>query len=292
MSNPVSPACNGSEIAGSQRPAYAPPAAIVVGRRGFNTLFLAPGLTAAAAATIVPIGRALAQTAMSGLDVSGGLGPSTSSSPTGGGGHTKLFRLVAIPHAGQTVYEVFEFGCPYCRQVNAQVEQWGRTLPHGWTFEQIPALVGPAFLPMTVIYMAVVAVDPNAVPAFMSKSFALVQDQHQPLSSYKTYIEAAHDVGIDLARLKVAATSPRNKAAVLRARAIAAGADIRVTPSLVIDGRFAIDPNNADGNYGLFFQLADGLISQAETNPSNPINSSSSMPAPSSASAGGVATGQ
>jgi thiol:disulfide interchange protein DsbA len=236
-------------------------------RRRFFLRFMTSGAAAGLALSIDTSRAQMAGGLAGGLGINTNLGPPTTAQGGAGGPPQKLFRLVDIPNASQTVYEIFEFGCPYCRKVNAEVEQWGRTLPHGWTFRQIPALVGPAFVPMSVIYLAVTEIDPNAVPAFMSRSFALVQDHHRPLSSYKTYITAASDVGISLARLKAAAMSSRNKKALFRARSIATGADIRVTPSLVIDGRFAIDPNNADGNYGLFFQLADGLISHAETDP-------------------------
>jgi thiol:disulfide interchange protein DsbA len=38
---------------------------------------------------------------------------------------------------------------------------------------------------------------------------------------------------------------------------------INATPSLVIDGRYIITPENTNGDHSLFIQLANGMVSKA-----------------------------
>lgn len=199
--------------------------------------------------------------------------PLTEAAPQGGAGQdgqgsaiAPPFRIVEITSLQSEVVEIFEFGCPYCRALNDDLRRWGSTLPPGWAFNQMPALVGPTFFNMSLAFLAEQQADLTGLPAFMSHCFSLVQDQKLAIDDLKTYVTAAELTGTDLGRFRQALEDPRNKATLMNFARINQEAQITATPSLIINGRYVITPNDTNGNYGLFFNLADGLISQSITN--------------------------
>lgn len=172
------------------------------------------------------------------------------------------YRSVHIPGLQNTVIEAMVYECPYCRALNSEVLQWARTLPGSIHFEQMPAAIGKPWLPMTQAYFAVAGYDPGLLPQFDVAAFHLVQDEHQPYWSKATYRVAAEDVGVPASVYRIGLTLHPVINMVVKDARIMARARIRKTPSLIVCGRYVINPGDVQGNYSYFFQLANALVSR------------------------------
>jgi thiol:disulfide interchange protein DsbA len=164
------------------------------------------------------------------------------------------------------VIEVFEFGCPYCRRLNSTLLQWGATIPSGYRFSQIPILLNKNFIPMTLATFAVETIAPAKLRAFESASFSIVQDYHKPLNLPKVYLVAAAKAGIDPRLLTKAIASAQVQALVREDANIVRISKVTQTPSLIICGKYMINPSQVDGNYSMFIKLANGLLSRCIRN--------------------------
>ncbi|OFC62197.1 disulfide bond formation protein DsbA [Acidithiobacillus caldus] len=178
----------------------------------------------------------------------------------------KPYRRIHLgPAYENTVIEAMAYECPYCRELNTAMFQWARTLPKTIHFVQMPAVVGLSWVPQGQAYFAVMASDPSAIRRFDEAAFAEVQDRHLPFSSPKTYLQAAKDAGLNLRSYYDAAMDPQVHQLVLKDIKVMAKVHVRKTPTLIICGRYAINPGGVQGNYGVFFELADALVSRCLT---------------------------
>ncbi|MBN6739630.1 DsbA family protein [Acidithiobacillus sp. MC6.1] len=177
----------------------------------------------------------------------------------------KPYREVQMPHnlhLDKTVIEVFEYGCPYCRQMNAAMLNWGKSIPKGYRFTQMPALIADQYFPMTMATFGVYETDPGKLQAFEENAFSLVQTYKKPLNAPVVYLTAAHEAGIDVGALIRAIDSPTVKALTAEDAEIMKITQITRTPSLIICGKYVIDPSDTKGNASMFIQLANGLLSR------------------------------
>jgi thiol:disulfide interchange protein DsbA len=172
------------------------------------------------------------------------------------------YRRVHLQGLDHTVIEAMVYECPYCRALNSQMLNWAQTLPSSIHFEQMPAAIGKAWLPMTQAYFAVAGYNPTLLPQFDDAAFHLVQDEHQPYWSRATYRVAAEDVGVPASVYAVGVTLDPVINMVVKDAKIMAKAKIRKTPSLIICGRYVINPGDVQGNYSYFFELANALVSR------------------------------
>jgi thiol:disulfide interchange protein DsbA len=173
------------------------------------------------------------------------------------------YRLVDIgPGYRTTVVEAMEFGCPYCRALNDGLMSWSATLPAGWHFIQMPTVTDVSYVPMAQSYFSAVLVSPSNTLNFEDAAFALIQDDHQPLNSLITYAHAASSAGIQAEAYVHALTSAPVKKEVFEDVRVMQRAGIQATPTLILCGKYAITPSDTNGNYSMFIQLANGLISQ------------------------------
>lgn len=180
--------------------------------------------------------------------------------------HFKPYQRV---HLGSryrnTIIEAMVYECPFCRALNGQILRWAHTLPASIHFEQMPAVVGKPWITMAQSYFAVMAVNPALLPRFDREAFYLVQSAHDAYSDPRTYALAAEQIGIQPDEYLAAMRYKPVQDLVLKDMQIMAKARIRRTPSLIICGKYVINPGSVQGNYSLFFELANGLASRCIT---------------------------
>lgn len=175
------------------------------------------------------------------------------------------YRHIQIPKLNGSVIEAMVYECPYCRALNTQILRWAKTLPGTIHFEQMPAAVGKSWIPMTQAYFAVAGYNPALLPEFDQAAFHLVQDEHQPYWSRATYRVAAEDVGVPVQTYAAGLSMKPVVNLVVQDVKIMAKARIRKTPSLIICGRYVLNPGDVQGNYSYFFELANALVSRCIT---------------------------
>ncbi len=161
-----------------------------------------------------------------------------------------------------TVAEVFEYGCPYCLHLNGTLRSWGRTLPKGYTFTQMPALIAPTYLDMTLATFAIEGYEPAKLGAFEKYSFLLVQGYHEPINKPAVYIAAAMKAGIPAKEFVQQVHSQKTDSLTRLDYILMRATLIHQTPTLVICGKYEINPSMVHGNYSVFLELANGLVSR------------------------------
>lgn len=174
----------------------------------------------------------------------------------------KPYRRIHLgPEYRDTIIEAMVYECPFCRALNNQTLRWADTLPSSIHFEQMPAAVGKPWISMAQSYFAVAAIDPGILPRFDSEAFHLVQDDHDAYSDPRTYALATEKIGVRPADYLAAMRYKPVQQLVLQDIRVMGKAGIRQTPSLIICGRYVITPGSVQGNYSLYFQLANALAS-------------------------------
>lgn len=173
------------------------------------------------------------------------------------------YRVVHVsPFFNNRVLELFEFTCPYCRQINDGARQWGATLPKPFVFEQIPIVYDDATARAAGFYYLMLLQAPQRIGDYMDAVFAAVQDQQAPLSSNATFIRAAAQVGITETQFRQALTRTAGLPAYIqRVAELCKSVAPKVTPTFVVNGD-ATDVSYTSGDYQKLFKLLDGLVSR------------------------------
>jgi thiol:disulfide interchange protein DsbA len=183
------------------------------------------------------------------------MGPTTTKTPW------ETVHIPAAFHLRHTVVEVFEYGCPYCRALNGALRRWGRSLPVKYQFAQMPALLTNQFFPMTLSTFGIEVAQPQKLGAFEYAAFDLIQTYKKPIDAPDTYFVAAAKAGITPKQFMTDIRNPEVIGMAHMDYQIMKITGIHQTPTLIICGRYAISPADVKGNYGMFIQLANALVS-------------------------------
>jgi protein-disulfide isomerase len=190
--------------------------------------------------------------------VAGGSGGATQASPP-----VLPYRIVKIsPFYRERVVELFEFTCPFCRQVNDGALAWGTTLPKPFVFEQVPIVYDNATAKAAMFFYIVAKADPSKLQSFMSAVFAAVQDQHASLDDSSMYIRAIAQAGITEAQFRAQLSDSAGVEAYIdRVAQLCKKVAPRATPTFIVADHVT-DVNYTNGDYQKLFKLLDGLVSQ------------------------------
>jgi thiol:disulfide interchange protein DsbA len=141
------------------------------------------------------------------------------------------------------------------------LSNWGTSLPKGWKFEFVPVVVPERESVLTArSFYAVSNADTNRLNDFMMAAFAAIQQQNKDPKLESTWVKILRDQrisGIEDAWRRV------SEQQVLSSLEGLVKYKINATPTLVIDGRYVITPDNTNGDHSLFLQLANGMVSKA-----------------------------
>ncbi|SMC28484.1 thiol:disulfide interchange protein DsbA [Desulfacinum hydrothermale DSM 13146] len=162
-----------------------------------------------------------------------------------------------------TVYEVFAFTCPHCRDNDPLFDQWSRTLPGSIQYEQIPVVTPHrSTLLLARAYYAAMEAVPERLTLMKKILFNLGTGQDQSkLISENTYFAAAKQSGMDIKRFASAWNSTAVRNRMLRAAHIIRTYRIRQVPTLILGGEYVISPSMTEGDMSTFIKLANGIIS-------------------------------
>lgn len=155
----------------------------------------------------------------------------------------------------------FDFACPVCATLHDRLARWGASLPKDWRVSFIPvALQNKESLMAARAYYAVAVHEPERLLPFMAAVYKAAAGSQGRLALEGTWVSAAKE-----AQLKnfQAAWAKVDREVVVAANRKLVGYGIEVTPSVAIDGRFIITPDNTNGNADLFIQLCNGMVSKA-----------------------------
>lgn len=167
------------------------------------------------------------------------------------------------PDDQRKIMYFFSFDCTFCMQNDLYFWQWGLSLPKDVTFEPIPIIPsGDTYITMARGYYAAKAAGPTRIAHFMSGAYTTLQMSQQDPNAFETYKRIAEDAGIDGTAFEKAWNGSTTMNALITARKRFTHYQPDTTPSLLLNGQYLISPDLTNGDYSLFFQLANGLLSR------------------------------
>jgi thiol:disulfide interchange protein DsbA len=167
------------------------------------------------------------------------------------------------PDDKRKILYFFGFDCTFCMQNDLYFWQWGLSLPKDVDFEPIPIIPsGDNYITMARGYYAAKAAGPTRIAHFMSGAYSTLQLSQQDPNAFETYKGIAVDAGIDGTAFEKAWNGSTTMNALIAARKRFTHYQPDTTPSLLLNGQYLISPDLTNGDYSLFFQLANGLLSR------------------------------
>lgn len=164
-----------------------------------------------------------------------------------------------------TVKVFVSFDCPFSFQYDSAFWQWSRDLPRNWKVDFVPVVTGqPSSFAAIKTLKAVQIAEPTKLEMFMNRAFVAVQNEKRNPAEEETWRYVLEQSGINMERFARAWESLSDgEALIAPIQTRMNHYEIKVTPSVVIDGRYVITPENTNGHGDLFMQLLNGMISKA-----------------------------
>lgn len=177
------------------------------------------------------------------------------------------YREVIAYKDDRRVVRVFlTFDCPISFLYDSVLWKWSRDLPRNWKVEFTPVFTKePWSFAALKAFTAVKLADPNKLEVFMNRAFAAIQQEKRNPMEEQTWRDIVQSSGVNMLRFMQAWKSLASAEGVVdKTVERVTHYGVSVTPTVVIDGRYVITPENTNGNGELFMQLLNGMISKAE----------------------------
>lgn len=169
------------------------------------------------------------------------------------------------PDSKISVLEFFWYGCPHCQSFEPKVRDWLKTAPDDVEFNQMPVAWNDATrLHAAVFYVADKAEDPDALHDKLFESIIGLRQERNLSNQLQKIAAEFSGHGVEESQVQQKVAAPQVKADVTRAEKIMRQAEVSSTPTVVVDGRWAILNNDVVGKLGTF-TVVDLLIAKART---------------------------
>jgi protein dithiol oxidoreductase (disulfide-forming) len=155
----------------------------------------------------------------------------------------------------------FQFTCPYCAKFDPMILKWSSTLPKSLKFEMVPAVTDRSHIPMAMIYYALEELAPDD----MQNAFEIIHDGLLDGGDYtnaKYLVSLLSEAGFSYRQIEKAIRRKDIKDKAQRAYMLSQKFKIESVPMVILDGSIQTTPGYYENNYGLFFQVLNGLVSQ------------------------------
>ncbi|HUU73475.1 MAG TPA: thiol:disulfide interchange protein DsbA/DsbL [Burkholderiales bacterium] len=134
------------------------------------------------------------------------------------------------------VIEFFFYGCKSCYRIEPVLRDWAIRRESRIDFKLVPALRRSAWIPLSDLFFSLHAL--GVLPQLHDRVYVAIHEQGRRLSSTSEQIKWAAEHGLDATVFEQAVRSDATMISTQRARDATVAYDIRVTPSIVVDGRY------------------------------------------------------
>jgi len=188
-------------------------------------------------------------------------GPGQPQATPQAGVHYQLIANAKVPENGEqiVVEAYFFYGCPSCYQFEPHLEPWLRALPDDVKFVRVAPSLNPNWEPLARAFYAgqLLGVEDKVHHAMFDALFVKGFRPSSPEDLADFYAE----LGVDRDQFLEMFHSFAVSTAVNRANSRARQAGIGGVPSIVVDGRYRVDIEQAGGHAGML-KVTDGLLEQ------------------------------
>lgn len=171
----------------------------------------------------------------------------------------------ALAHRGSTVtvVEFFSPGCPACFHLESDLEPWLKRKPSYVTFSRVPLAFESGWDSYQKAYFIAVALnkDSTIVPAL----FNAIQVQRQDLTSQTALQKFFQSQGVSADQFNSLYNSPSMDLQLSQADDLMKTYKVYETPSIIIDGKYLVNPSMNNGDNKKMLAVIDYLIQQAKS---------------------------
>lgn len=165
-----------------------------------------------------------------------------------------------MPDDQISVTEVFWYGCPHCYDLEEPLESWVEDLPEDVGFERLPATMGGTWMKHAAVFYAAKDVGIFS-EAFHRDFFDAIHQDGQRLTDNDDIADFFSEYGADRDETIASLDSFGVKSQLNQATARMKGYELMGVPALVVDGRYVITPQSAQGLSNMI-EVAEALVEQ------------------------------
>jgi thiol:disulfide interchange protein DsbA len=178
------------------------------------------------------------------------------------------YRTVNMPADKSSVIFFFDFTCPFCAKLHEPFIAWTLTVPKGIRTYMVPVInaadagkMREQVIAARCFFAAKELGTPEQLRQFVSVVYDNVANG-VPLNAQQGWMRAVKLSGMDLGKFgrSIAATTHLDK--IRNAGRQVLEYRLEATPSVAIDGKYIVTPDNVGGDPANFFTLVNGLTSR------------------------------
>ncbi len=164
-----------------------------------------------------------------------------------------------------SIVEFFSFGCPACFHFEPYLETWLAKKPQGIQFERIPVIFEPGWDVLARGYYT--AKNLGVAEKLAPKIFNALQKQNQDLTNPVTLEQFFISNGVSKSDFENTFNfSPGMDGQVMRGDNLMRLYTIMQVPTIVVDGKYKVDPSMVGGDAKKLLQVVDYLIAKEKQN--------------------------
>jgi len=156
------------------------------------------------------------------------------------------------------VVELFWYGCPHCYRFQPYMERWMKQKPADVEYRRMPAILGDNWALLAKGYYT--AETLGIVDRIHRPLFDAIHAQKRRMDSEEALMAFFAEQGVSNDDFRKAYNSFAVDAKVRRAREMGSRYHTQATPSVVVNGKYIINPDNAEGNFNTMIKIIDYLI--------------------------------
>jgi thiol:disulfide interchange protein DsbA len=160
------------------------------------------------------------------------------------------------------VVEFFWYQCPHCNALTALIEPWAQRQRQRVRFVRMPLALNAAYAAQDKLYFALEEL--GQVERLHPLVFQAIHEDGVKLKTVAQMAEFMREEGVPRARFEKAMRSPRVRAGVAHARALASHYRIAEVPTLLVDGRYLTSAGHVGGSQADAIAVVEWLVRRVE----------------------------
>jgi len=156
------------------------------------------------------------------------------------------------------VVELFWYGCPHCFRFQPYIERWAKDLPADVVYRRMPAILGPNWELLARAYYTAEAL--GITNSIHRPLFDAIHAQKRRMDSEERLQAFFAEQGVNKDDFTKAFNSFWVDTKVRNALEMSRRYQAQATPSVVINGKYILNPDNTQGNFNTMIKVMNFLI--------------------------------
>ena len=156
------------------------------------------------------------------------------------------------------VVELFWYHCPHCYRFQPYIQRWLKNKPDDVLYRRMPAILGENWALLARAYYTAQAL--GIVDRIHEPLFDAIHAEKRRMDNEDEIMAFFAEHGVSNDEFRKTFHSFTVDAKVRRALEMSRRYQAEATPSLVINGKYILNPDNSDGNFNTMIKIMNYLI--------------------------------